>query len=166
MAGKALRRKILKTIEQNGGSDWLHEKIASGVNMTQLAADFGCSRAYMSKTLNDVPEYKATLLAAREEAADAIVEEGLAIADSLNGDSSSNEISATREKLNWRKFMASSMNQNRYGNRPQTNVTLSIGDMHLDALRKVNSEIAAIEAEDKQRQEASIDAEYKDVTDG
>ena len=165
MAGKVLRKKILKQIAANGGEEWLHEQIASGVTVTKLAKSFDCSRAYMSQTLNEKPEYKAVLLAAREEAADAIVEEGLDIADALTGESSSNEISATRERLNWRKFMAGSLNQNKYGSRPQTNVTLSLGDMHLDALRKVNSELAAIEAEDRGRQESSIDAEYKDVTD-
>ena len=38
-------------------------------------------------------------------------------------------------------------------------------DMHLDALRKVNSQMAAIEAEDRQREEATIEADFKDVTD-
>lgn len=164
MAGKALRKKILQTIEDNGGADWLHEQIASGVTMVKLAQDFGCTRAYVSKSINAVPEYKAVLQSAREEAADAIVEQGLEMVDQLGANSTSNEIAATREKVNFRKFMAGSLNQNKYGTRPQTNVTLSIGDMHLDALRKVNSEVAAIEAEDRQRQDVSIDAEYEEVT--
>ena len=74
------------------------------------------------------------------------------------------EIAATREKVQWRKFMAGSYNQDRYGNRPQTNVTISVADMHLDALRKVNSEIAAIDAEDKQREANAIDVEYEELT--
>ena len=165
MAGKALRRKILQTIEDNGGADWLHEQIASGVTMVKLAQDFGCSRAYISKSINAVPEYKAVLQSAREEAADAIVEQGLEMVDQLGANSTTNEISATREKVNFRKFMAGSLNQNKYGTRPQSNVTISIGDMHLDALRKVNSQMAAIEAEDRQREEAMIEADFKDVTD-
>jgi len=43
-------------------------------------------------------------------------------------------------------------------------VTLTIGDMHLDALRKVNSQMAEIEVEDRAR-EAAIDATYEDVSD-
>ena len=85
--------------------------------------------------------------------------------DSLDGDSSTSEISATREKVQWRKFMAGSYNQERYGNRPQTNVTISVSDMHLDALRKVNSDLAAIDSEDRQRESRAIDADYEDVTD-
>ena len=78
--------------------------------------------------------------------------------DDLDGGSTNSEIAATREKVQWRKFMAGSYNQERYGNRPQTNVNISIGDMHLDALRKVNSDMAANKAK-------TIDADYEDVTD-
>ena len=35
--------------------------------------------------------------------------------------------------------------------------------MHLDALRKVNSQMAAIDAEDRERE--AIDATYEDVSD-
>ncbi len=165
MAGKALRKKILQEVADNGGADWLFDQIASGVTVAELARQYGCSRSYISRSLNSVPEYKAALEGAREEAADALVEQGLEMVDSLTGDSTTNEIAATREKVNFRKFMAGSMNQGKYGTRPQTSVTLSIGDMHLDALRKVNSDLAAIDAEDRAREQA-IDADYMDVSDG
>ena len=163
MAGKALKKKILTDVANNGGADWLYDQIASGITVAELARQYGCSRSYVSRALNAIPEYKVALESAREEAADALVEQGLAMVDTLDGNSTTNEISATREKVNFRKFMAGSMNQNKYGTRPQNNVTLSIGDMHLDALRKVNSQVAAIEAEDRAR-EAAIEADYEDVT--
>jgi hypothetical protein len=56
--------------------------------------------------------------------------------------------------------MAGSMNQNKYGTRPQTNVTLSIGDLHLDALRKINAERKEIEEEDRAREQA-IEGDYE-----
>jgi hypothetical protein len=43
-------------------------------------------------------------------------------------------------------------------------VTISVSDMHLDALRKVNSDLAAIDAEDRQREAHAIDVDYEDVT--
>jgi hypothetical protein len=88
---------------------------------------------------------------ARIEAADALVEQGLEMVDALDGDSSTNEISATREKVNYRKFVAGSLNQNRYGTRPQNNVTVNIGDMHLDALKKINREMVELRKEDDLR---------------
>jgi len=160
MAGKALRRRILSDVEANGGADWLFDQIASGMTMTKLAEHYGCTRSYVSRALNANEEYKRALEQARAEAADALVEEGLHMVDQLDGSSSSNEIAATREKVNWRKFMAGSYNQNKYGTRPQTNVTLSIGDLHLDALRKVNAELREIEKEDRAREQA-IDGDYE-----
>lgn len=160
MAGKALKKQILSDVAEKGGADWLFDQIASGMTMTKLAEQYKCTRSYVSRSLNSVEEYKRALEQARVEAADALVEEGLEMVDRLDGESSSNEIAATREKINWRKFMAGSLNQNKYGTRPQTNVTLSIGDLHLDALRKVNAELRDIEAEDRAREDA-IEGDYE-----
>jgi len=165
MAGKALKKKILTEIADNGGADWLYDQIASGVTVAELARQYGCTRSYVSRAINSIPEYKSVMEAAREEAADALVEQGLEMVDGLSAHSTTNEIAATREKVNFRKFMAGSMNQNKYGTRPQSNVTISIGDMHLDALRKVNTEVAALEAEDRAREASTIDATYEDVSD-
>ena len=165
MAGKPLRKKILTDVAQRGGAEYLFDELASGKTMTKLAENYGCSREYFSKTIHGVPEYAAVIGKAKNAAADALVEEGLGMVDALDGGSSTQEIAATREKVQWRKFMAGSYNQERYGNRPQTNVTISVSDMHLDALRKVNSDIAAIDAEDREREALAIDAEYEDVSD-
>lgn len=165
MAGKALQKRILSDVTKQGGAEYLFEYFSSGGTMAQLASHYECSRGYVSRSLNSVPEYSAVINKARQEAADALVEQGLEMVDALDGGSSTSEIAATREKVNWRKFMAGSYNQERYGSRPQTNVTISVSDMHLDALRKVNADIAQIDAEDRQREASAIDVDYKDVTD-
>jgi hypothetical protein len=130
-----------------------------------MAKEFECSREYLRNSLHTVPEYKSAMDSAKLTAADALVEQGLEMVDALDGGSSTQEIAATREKVQWRKFMAGSYNQERYGNRPQTNVTISVSDMHLDALRKVNADLAQIDAEDRQREASAIEADYEDVTD-
>jgi len=165
MAGKALRKRILEDVKKKGGAEYVFDQVGSGRTLAQIATDYGCSRQYLSASLKSVPEYYDALVKARQDSADALVEEGLTMVDALDGQSTTQEIAATREKVQWRKFMAGSYNQERYGNRPQTNVTISVSDMHLDALRKVNSDIAAIEAEDRQREASAIDVDYKDVTD-
>jgi len=38
-------------------------------------------------------------------------------------------------------------------------------DMHLDALRKVNSDLAAIHKEDQEREAMTFAADYEDVSD-
>ena len=162
MAGKALRKRILTEVASNGGADWLFDQIASGVTVAELARQYGCTRSYVSRSLNSVPEYAAALSKARGEAADALVEQGLEMVDGLSGASSPTEIAATREKVQWRKFMAGSMNQERYGTRPQSNVTLSIGDLHLDALRKFSADMKRVNSE---AEAATIDAEYVEGSD-
>ena len=162
MAGKALRKRILTEVASNGGADWLFDQIASGVTVAELARQYGCTRSYVSRSLNSVPEYAAALTKARGEAADALVEQGLEMVDGLSGASSPTEIAATREKVQWRKFMAGSMNQERYGTRPQSSVTLSIGDLHLDALRKFSSDMKRVNSD---AEAATIDAEYVEVSD-
>jgi hypothetical protein len=162
MAGKALRKRILTEVASNGGADWLFDQIASGVTVAELARQYGCTRSYVSRSLNSVPEYAAALSKARGEAADALVEQGLEMVDGLSGASTPTEIAATREKVQWRKFMAGSMNQERYGTRPQSNVTLSIGDLHLDALRKFSADMKRVNSE---AEAATIDAEYVEVSD-
>ncbi len=162
MAGKALRKRILTEVASNGGADWLFDQIASGITVAELARQYGCTRSYVSRSLNSVPEYAAALSKARGEAADALVEQGLEMVDGLSGASSPTEIAATREKVQWRKFMAGSMNQDRYGTRPQSNVTLSIGDLHLDALRKFSSDMKRVNSD---AEAATIDAEYVEVVD-
>ena len=162
MAGKALRKRILTEVASNGGADWLFDQIASGVTVAELARQYGCTRSYVSRSLNSVPEYAAALSKARGEAADALVEQGLEMVDGLSGASTPTEIAATREKVQWRKFMAGSMNQERYGTRPQNNVTLSIGDLHLDALRKFSADMKRVNSE---AEAATIDAEYVEVSD-
>ncbi len=164
MAGKALRRRILADISKQGGADYLFDQLASGKTLTKLAAEYECSREYFSKSIHAIPEYASAVSKARQAAADALVEQGLEMVDALGGDSSTSEIAATREKVQWRKFMAGSYNQERYGNRPQTNLTISVSDMHLDALRKVNSDLDAIDKFDREREELAIDAECEDVT--
>ena len=162
MAGKALRKRILTEVASNGGADWLFDQIASGVTVAELARQYGCTRSYVSRSLNSVPEYAAALSKARGEAADALVEQGLEMVDGLSGASTPTEIAATREKVQWRKFMAGSMNQERYGTRPQNNVTLSIGDLHLDALRKFSADMKRVNSE---AEAATIDADYVEVSD-
>lgn len=162
MAGKALRKRILTEVASNGGADWLFDQIASGITVAELARQYGCTRSYVSRSLNSVPEYAAALTKARGEAADALVEQGLEMVDGLSGASSPTEIAATREKVQWRKFMAGSMNQDRYGTRPQNSVTLSIGDLHLDALRKFSADMKRVNSD---AEAATIDAEYVEVSD-
>ena len=153
MAGKELKKRILKEVAERGGADYVYEKVASGITITKWASEeYGCSRSYLSRALRSVPEYAMALDNALPEAADAMMEEGMSRADALGKDSTQSEIAAVREQINMRKALAAGWNRDRYGSGPRAEITLNLGDLHLDALRKLKADRQSIELEDRQRE--------------
>ena len=153
MAGKQLKKKILADVAKKGGADYVYEVVASGKTITAWAAEeWECSRAYLSKTLRSVPEYAAALDKALPEAADAMMEDGMARADALDEKSSQAKIAAVREQINMRKALAAGWNRDRYGSGPRAEITLNLGDLHLDALRKISADRQALMVEDRERE--------------
>ena len=144
MAGKVLRKKVLKQLDAEGGPEVFFDRIANGETITSLSPEYGCSRNYLARTIDSQPEYAKMLAKARQASADALVEGGFEMVEKLGATSSSTEIAAVREKLNWRKFMASSFNQDRYSTKPQTNIQLSVGELHLDSIRKFTKDLKTV----------------------
>lgn len=147
MAGKPLKKKMMSTLtdlataEGLTPAEYIHDFIAGGKTMTDLAEHLGVSRAYASRNLNAFPEIRAALSGARLEGADALAEQSLRITDELaakmdRGEDVKNErIGILREQNSQRKWLAAVGNPERYG-RNDNQVTINIGDLHLDALRK------------------------------
>lgn len=116
-------------------------QVASGRTLAALAEDVSevmgeeCSRGMLSTWLNGSPDRKQALAQARETAADALADEALDTARSTV--ESNSRANALRIKaLQWQ---ASKLNRSVYGDTPTVAVGLSIGDLHLDALRQVNA---------------------------
>ena len=154
MAGRPMKRKVLAELEQRGGKQYFQEYILSGGTLSKLAKDLDISRGYLYTLLTKHEVYSKALDEVREDAADAHAEAGFEIMKRLRSDrklereqadpgSKTAEISAidvaiAKEEVAKHRFIAQSWNQNRYGSKAnQTQVTLSVGDMHLDALRKM-----------------------------
>ena len=81
-----------------------------------------------------------------------MMEDGMARADALDGSSSQSQIAAVREQINMRKALAAGWNRDRYGSGPKTEITLNLGDLHLDALRKISVDRQALMEEDRGRE--------------
>ena len=156
MAGRPKRKAALATIENNGGVQYLTEFLLSGGTITQLAVELKLDRGYLHRILKDHPEYSAALEAARMEAADAHAEAGFEIMRRLRADRkeerekaapgtraaelSALDVSIAKEEAAQHRFIAQSWNQQRYGSQQnQTHVTVNLGDMHLDALKKMKT---------------------------
>ena len=156
MAGRPKRKAALASIEKSGGVQYLTDYLLSGGTITQLAGELDLHRGYLHRILKDHPEYSAALEAARADAADAHAEAGFEIMRRLRNERklerdtakegsraaelSALDVSIAKEEAAQHRFIAQAWNQQRYGSQnSQTHVTVNLGDMHLDALKKMKT---------------------------
>ena len=156
MAGQPKKRAALAAIEKNGGVQYLTEFLLSGGTITQLAKELNLNRGYLHRILQKHPEYYDALEQVREEAADAHAEMGFEIMRKLRNERKDErasagpgsktaqlsvlDVSIAREEVQHHRFIAEAWNQKRYGSsKGQTQITVNLGDMHLDALKKMKT---------------------------
>jgi len=147
MAGKPLKKKMLAELEERAAiaeltpAEFVHDFIADGKTLVDLAKVLGVSRSYLSRNLNAIPNIREALSKGRLEGADALAEQMLFLSDDIaakmdKGEEVKNErINILREQNSVRKWLAAVGNPERYG-RNDNGVTINLGDLHLDALRK------------------------------
>ena len=152
MAGKQLKKTILADVAKKGGAEYVREMASSMTLKAWAAQEWQCSRNYLSETIRSVPEYARALEGAQSVLADAMMEENVEIADSIPETASSAQIAKVREQMQARKMLAAGLNRDRYGSGPRAEITLNLGDLHLDALRKISSDRQALMAEDRERE--------------
>ena len=156
MAGKPLAKKTLSELSRRGGAEYLREWLLEGKSLRDLAADLDVSWGYFYNLLLKNEDYTRTIDAARKDAADAHFEAGFeAISDlshrrqrevmeALSGERDVSEANVSqidlgllKQKVGQHNLAAQAYNPERYGTRNQQNVQINIGDLHLDALRKM-----------------------------
>jgi predicted transcriptional regulator len=156
MAGKPLAKKRRAEIERRGGGEYLREWILSGKSLRELAIDMDVPRGALRNMITKDPELSAAIDGARRDAADAhfdatfeaISEVGerrqREIMEALNGDRDISEANVSqvdlgllKQKVGQHNLAAQAWNQERYGNRANQQININIGDLHLDALRKM-----------------------------
>jgi len=152
LAGKQLKKKILADIEAKGGAEYVMEKASNMTLRAWAAEEWGCSRNYLSETVRGIPDYARALDKAQPILADAMMEENVEIADGISKDATNAQIAKVREQMQARKMLAAGLNRDRYGSGPRAEITLNLGDLHLDALRKISSDRQALMAEDRERE--------------
>lgn len=149
MAGQPMKRSLFTGIEEMAklasldagreitGPEFVYEWIVDGGTLTSLADDLNISRGFVSRKLNANDAYRKALEEARRDAADTMAEENLRIADAMSAsDTTMVQVAAGREQIKVRQWLAGVYNADKFAPKGN-NVTINIGDMHLDALRKV-----------------------------
>ena len=161
MAGRPFLQQISKSIESLGGDEWFFGRIINGDSMASIAETVGCSRPFLYQWLNlKRNERRAALAEARRLSADTLVEDGLELLDRLAGThATSSEVSLAIARAKYRQWRASRYNRELYGEpRSGVDVNISIGQLHLDALR-VRGAMKVLEREDVVEAELVEDSE-------
>ena len=139
VVAKPIETKMWKDLSAMGGPDILLERIASGVTMVAIAEELGVSYGFFSARINKLPGMKERLIEARKGRADLYADEAVRIADDAPEDP--NAINKAKMRIDARKWLAGVNDPERYGQKA-AQVNISIGGLHLDALRRVQSELA------------------------
>jgi hypothetical protein len=156
VASNPIETQMWANINKMGGVDRIVERVAEGDSLKKIADEIGISRSFLSWKVNAIPGVKERLVEARKARADKWGEEAIEIADSVEADP--NQINKARLRIDSRKWLAGVDDPDRFGQKQQ-NVNISIGGLHLDALRKVQAELS-------QPVGQVIDGEAHDVTEG
>jgi len=128
-------------VRANGGDGWVFTMVADGMAMTEVAKALGCSRPYVYSWINaGGEERKRGYQEARKLSAAAKEEQGEEILTDLHknrpvGGLESSDVSLAVARSNYAKWQAEIRDRENYGGKGQIAVNVSIGSLHLDALR-------------------------------
>jgi len=134
MAGRPQRRSLIAKVKGFGGGDRICELVEQGVSLASVAREIGCSREHLSIWMNGDPDRRKRLARARETAAEALVDQGLAIIDRAD----IAETQLAKARADYRRWMASRLDPDTWGERQQgPQIAIQFNGLHLDSLRQL-----------------------------
>jgi hypothetical protein len=151
MPSRPYLRALTRWIEEQGGEPFILDRIAAGESVGKIAKsiqlpgrDKPISRAMLYYWRNaGGDERKKGWELAMKESAEALAEEAGEVLDNLSEefDPTSAQVSLARSRSEYKRWLASKRDADTFGDRKSdVNVNvLSLGDVHLDALRKLGS---------------------------
>tara|TARA_Y100001937_G_C7029292_1_gene289320 strand:- start:120 stop:608 length:489 start_codon:yes stop_codon:yes gene_type:complete len=156
MAGKPKLKKALSELDRRGGVEALQKELLAGKTIPMIAKELNLDRGYFRRNLMKDEKYGNAIREIEHQVADAHADAAfdmlndirerreLEVKEALNGDRDVSEGNVNQVDIGIAKglaqqhnFIASSLNKNRYGTGSQQNIQINIGDLHLDALRKM-----------------------------
>jgi hypothetical protein len=132
VASKPLTKLAHRLIEKSGGESYVMEQVASGRTLQSIADEIGVSRPILSMWANAAPR-KDALAHAKRLAASALAEQGLGIVDAVSDPA---EVPAAKLRSDFRKWMASRLSSEEWGDQRGPTVAIQLNALHLDALRQ------------------------------
>jgi hypothetical protein len=135
MPGRPKLRALQAAIAAHGGLGHYCERIADGETVANICRELGVSRLLWDAAVNRTPGGRERVQRAREIAAGAYAERQVEVAEAATPATAN----ADRLRIDTYRWLASRYNPMVYGDQSKVNasVQISIGSLHLDALKKV-----------------------------
>lgn len=149
MAANPIMRALEKLVSANGGDRWILDRLANGERVGDIARDciiegYGpISRPFLYRWRDKSEDRREGWKLAMQDAAHAHAEQAGDVLDKLaDADTlllSSAQVSLAKSRSEYKRWLASKLNEE-YRDGPQVQVgILAAGDLHLDALRQLGS---------------------------
>jgi hypothetical protein len=131
MAGRPIYRASVKLVEQMGGEEFVLEAVMSGASTSSVARLCDISRGMLYEWLHKDAERWQRYQEAREIGAFALADEALEIADTATSET----VAVDRERVRVRQWLAERANKQEFGKDAGVQVNLTVGDLHLTAVK-------------------------------
>lgn len=125
-------------------AEYLHDWVAEPKTIRQLAEEVGCSAPQMSRLINEDESLKEAVRLGRMQGADNMAEDSLALMDELAEREvlTTQDVQLAKERVSVRKWLAAVSAPDKFAPKQQVgSVTMNIGELHLEALKKVRSDV-------------------------
>ena len=135
MPGHPKLTALACAIDEAGGDEVVFDRIADGAYLTVVAEEWDVSSQLLRKWIRLDPDRVSAYNAAKHASADALIEDaGKVLKDASV--ISSQHIAKARALAGFKQWLASKRDREQYGDeQAQINLNLSLGSLHLDALR-------------------------------
>jgi hypothetical protein len=140
MAGQPKKKADLAVLKALG-PDKVEAMLEQGKSLEDVWRDLKVSRKALYEWL-DAPEQAGLYARARARAADFLATQALNISDDTEGD-----VARDRLRVDTRKWLASKWNAAQYGDSKGVQVNVNLGQLHLEAVKRVKPDAITIDNE-------------------
>lgn len=134
MPSRPITRAAHAAIKAAGGEAFIFAQVSEGKTLKSIAADLGISRQVLSTWANKEPR-RDMLARARREAATALVDEALHIADAVPAEPA--EIQKAKLQSDLRRWVAGHLSREDWGDQRGPLVNVDVQAIHLESLKRV-----------------------------
>jgi hypothetical protein len=142
MPGRPKLQMFAQTIESLGGDDWFFGQVEGAVSMPKIALQVGCSKSQLYAWMDLLPGRRERYERAKKMSAETLAEDAHDIPEELASRKvfAPQDVALAKLRVDTKMRRAAQIDPEHYGEKAGINVNvLNVGELHLDALRKLGS---------------------------